>query len=243
METARLIPYAAADGPTNMASDEAMADAAAEGLVSLRFYGWSAATVSLGYFQPAAVREGDLLLASLPWVRRPSGGATLVHHHELTYALALPAVIAGRDISAWIRRAHVWIADALNALIGRRVVESVTDERILGNVLCFQKQTVGDLALAGHKIVGSAQRKHRGALVQHGSILLRQSEYAPLLPGIFELAGADLAVEAVMAELLRRWPSLLNIPLSAGSWTRDEEATIARLRVEKFGSDRWNFKR
>ncbi|MBX9680451.1 MAG: lipoate--protein ligase family protein [Gemmataceae bacterium] len=226
-----------------MASDEAMADAAANGLTSLRFYGWSAATVSLGYFQHAAVREADPSLAPLPWVRRPSGGATLVHHHELTYALALPAVIAGRDISSWIRRAHGWIADSLNTLIGRPLVESVADQRILGSVLCFQKQTVGDLTLAGFKIVGSAQRKHRGALVQHGSILLRQSEHAPLLPGIRELARVELAAEEAVDELLRRWPLLASIPLSLGTWSHDEETTIAHLRAEKYASDRWNFKR
>ena len=46
----RLLPYAVADGAVNMATDEALVHAAAEGVASLRFYGWTTATVSLGYF-------------------------------------------------------------------------------------------------------------------------------------------------------------------------------------------------
>src|SRR5205814_9219218 len=87
----RLLPYAVADGPHNMAADEVLLESAAAGIASLRFYGWSEATLSLGYFQPERLRHEDERLTGLPYVRRPSGGATLVHHHEVTYALALPA--------------------------------------------------------------------------------------------------------------------------------------------------------
>src|SRR5262245_26411902 len=86
----RLLPYAVADGPHNMAADEALLGSAVAGTASLRFYGWSPPTLSLGYFQPEGVRRRDARLAGLPYVRRPSGGRTLVHDRELTYALALP---------------------------------------------------------------------------------------------------------------------------------------------------------
>src|SRR5437899_518235 len=87
----RLLPFHIAAGPWQMAADEVLLESAVRGLASLRFYGWPAATLSLGYFQPAAVRRADPTLSALPWVRRPSGGSALVHHHEITYALALPA--------------------------------------------------------------------------------------------------------------------------------------------------------
>src|SRR4051812_16012691 len=87
----RLLPFVTADGPWQMAADEVMLEAAVAGTASFRTYGWTAVTLSLGYFQPAAVRLADPLLASLPFVRRASGGATLVHDREVTYALALPA--------------------------------------------------------------------------------------------------------------------------------------------------------
>ena len=87
--TIRLLPFAGADGATNMSADEALLESAVRGVASLRFYTWAAPTLSLGYFQHADVRDANL--ARLPWVRRSTGGGAIVHHHELTYALALPA--------------------------------------------------------------------------------------------------------------------------------------------------------
>src|SRR5262245_58596680 len=86
----RLFPFATADGATNMARDEAMLESAATGNVAaLRFYTWSEPTVSLGYFQQSESRAIPNL-KSLAWVRRSTGGAAIVHHHELTYSFALP---------------------------------------------------------------------------------------------------------------------------------------------------------
>ena len=110
-----LLPLASADGAHNMAADEVLLESAGRGIASLRFYTWTPATVSLGYFQPQRVRQDDARLASLPFVRRPSGGMTLVHDQELTYALALPAgppwQVAGQ--SPWLCRMHAITGAAL----------------------------------------------------------------------------------------------------------------------------------
>ncbi|MFL5922767.1 MAG: lipoate--protein ligase family protein, partial [Gaiellaceae bacterium] len=66
----RLLPLAEGDGPWHMAADEVLLESAGAGVASLRFYVWSRPTLSLGYFQPEAVRRSDPLLAELPWVRR-----------------------------------------------------------------------------------------------------------------------------------------------------------------------------
>src|SRR5947207_926902 len=90
-----------------MAADEVMLESAGQGIASLRFYEWSLPSLSLGYFQSAEMRLHDPALAGLEWVRRLTGGGALVHDHELTYALALPAS------SPWLRelgRANEWIA-------------------------------------------------------------------------------------------------------------------------------------
>ena len=93
---------------------------AVEGAASLRFYGWSEPVLSLGYFQPEQARRQDSILAQLPFVRRPSGGKALVHHHELTYALALPAGSPWQTGETrgvkWIRRMHTILAAALDTL-------------------------------------------------------------------------------------------------------------------------------
>src|SRR5207249_2965292 len=108
--TIRLLPFATADGAHNMAADEVLLESAATGAASLRFYGWSEPTLSLGYFQPEVTRQGNPLLAGLPYVRRPTGGMTLVHHHELTYALALPTPAKAQP---WLCRMHGIIGHAL----------------------------------------------------------------------------------------------------------------------------------
>ena len=66
------------------------------------------------------------------------------------------------------------------------------EEKKLGPFLCFQHQTPGDLLVAGHKVVGSAQRRPHGATMQHGSILLRRSPHAPALPGIADLSETPI---------------------------------------------------
>jgi len=55
MSVVRLLPFREADGPHNMAADEMLLEAAGVGQASLRFYGWSAPELSLGYFQPHTV--------------------------------------------------------------------------------------------------------------------------------------------------------------------------------------------
>ncbi len=67
----RLLPWRVADGVSNMAADEGLLEAAAAGIASLRFYAWSRATLSLGYFQPHASRHNPEVLGDLPYVRRP----------------------------------------------------------------------------------------------------------------------------------------------------------------------------
>src|SRR5207249_11851098 len=68
-----------------------------------------------------------------------------------------------------------------------------------GTFLCFQHYTPGDLLVGSAKVVGSAQRRARSAFLQHGSILLARSPYAPALAGIRELTGRDLAIAEVCA--------------------------------------------
>src|SRR5829696_8825707 len=125
MSAIRLLPWMTTDGPWNMAADEALLASAAAGVASLRFYGWTEPTLSLGYFQPHAPARSLPALASLAWVRRPSGGLALVHHHEVTYALALPPGAAWQPAGqSWLIRMHEVIHEALLAFgVEARVCE------------------------------------------------------------------------------------------------------------------------
>jgi lipoate-protein ligase A len=246
MNTIRLLPFSAADGATNMAADEVLLESAADrGVATLRFYTWADPTLSLGYFQPAAVRDETPNLLPLPWVRRATGGAAIVHHHELTYALAVPF---GKDWQprgeSWICRFHHVVEAVLSdfGVTARGVV--CGEEQKFGGVLCFLHQTPADLTINGSKVAGSAQRKLRGALLQHGSLLLRRSEYAPPLPGIFDAAGKDLFTpEAFAKHITEHFAIDSGFAIESGVWTAGEKVRIPEVRAEKYANAEWNGKR
>jgi lipoate-protein ligase A len=239
----RLLPDAAADGPHNMAADEVLLEAALAGVASLRFYGWEPATLSVGYFQPARVRLADERLAALPYVRRPSGGGTLIHHHEVTYAFGLPAGPPWQTGPSWLLRMHELIAAALAALgVTARLHVPAGDAPFHG-FLCFQHRTAGDLLLGPGKVVGSAQRRQHRALLQHGSMLLAASPHAPMLPGIRELSGRTLGTDETCAAVQEEWGRATGWPLRAGDWTDAERRRIEELAGGKYGRDEWNGKR
>ncbi len=250
-QTVRLLPFASADGATNMAADEAMLESAAArphgtnaAVASLRFYTWTEPTVSLGYFQHAEERARDANLARLAWVRRSTGGAAIVHHHELTYALALPPGREWTSSENWICRFH----HVLQAVLKARGVASHAvacgEERRLGEVVCFLHQTPGDLLIDGSKVAGSAQRKMRGALLQHGSILLRKSEFAPHLPGICDNpVRPQFAPEALAGRLSEAFALDTGWTITPGAWTAEELARTVAVRAEKYANPAWNEKR
>jgi lipoate-protein ligase A len=230
-----------------MAADDVLLESAATGVASLRFYGWSAATLSLGYFQPEQVRCRDPRLAALPYVRRPTGGATLIHHHELTYALALPAGLPwqapDQPVASWLGRAHTIIAAALEDLGVRSDIGPGQDEPAFTGFLCFQHLTTGDLLIGLDKVAGSAQRRHRGALLQHGAILLAASPHAPTLPGIRELTGITVTVPDLIEALRRQWIRRTGWEFRDGEWSDDERRRLDELAEHKYRQLSWNARR
>jgi len=239
MPTCRLLPTTAAPGATNMALDEALLRSALEHQVaSLRFYTWSEPTLSLGYFQKHADRR-----PGVAWVRRPTGGDAILHDDELTYCLALPAGPPWHTPEGWLCRFHHVIAAALRGFgIETRAVACGEEQR-LGPLLCFQHQTPADLRIDGHKVVGSAQRRPRGALMQHGSILLRTSRHAPSLPGITELTGVYPAVPELSRVIADELAKDTGWTLEPADWTDDERRTAAELERDKYAGAEWNEKR
>lgn len=258
--TLRLLPFASCDGPFNMAADEVLLESASDrGVASLRFYTWTEPTLSLGYFQPAGVRDEEVAahsnraetssarpvgLAGLAWVRRATGGAGIVHHHELTYALALPPGREWASAEPWICRFHHVLRAVLAGHGVRAHAVVCGEERKLGEVLCFLHQTPGDLLVNGSKVAGSAQRKRKGALLQHGSLLLARSEFAPMLPGINDAAGRDLFTAETLADALRdHLATDTGWKIAPGDWTGEERERVPVIRAEKYVNPDWNEKR
>jgi lipoate-protein ligase A len=205
-----------------MAADESLLRSAVERRVAaLRFYTWTEPTLSLGYFQPHADRLNDPPLC----------------------AVALPAGPPWHTAESWICRFHHAVTAALGHFGVRARSVVCGEEKKLGPFLCFLHQTPGDLLVEGHKVVGSAQRRPHGSLLQHGSILLRRSEHAPELPGIEDMSrvavpGSDLE-HAIVTELV----AATGWTFEPGEWTGDERRHAAGLEREKYGASAWNTRR
>jgi lipoate-protein ligase A len=240
----RLLPFETLSGPENMAADEVLLEAAEGGQPSLRFYAWQSPTLSLGYFQPEAVRQTDPQLRLLPFVRRSSGGATLVHDQELTYAIALPSGSIWQPRGqSWICRMHEIIARALTSVGIMAISVKCGEEKKSGEILCFLHQTPGDLVLGGHKIVGSAQRKQRGAILQHGAILLAKSASTPNLPGIREISKLEISAGDLTPAIRMTLEHKTGWRCSEYTWKPEELRRIAELAHDKYAHESWNSKR
>jgi len=216
--TCHLLPYEQGDGPANMALDEALLDfvAAGDEAAFLRTYGWTVPTLSLGYFQHLAQARAEPRWREVPTVRRCSGGGAIWHHHELTYAVVVPASHPlARPSTGLYRAVHTAIADTLESLDVRAslrgdAVDSRNCER-RRPLLCFTDTNPEDIVTYGIKIAGSAQRRRGGAVLQHGSVLLARSCRTPELLGICDVA--DLPAEPLdwSERLLERIPDALGL--------------------------------
>jgi lipoate-protein ligase A len=214
------------DGATNMAIDEALLEhAGATGNIYLRFYTWSEPTLSLGYFQSHGDRKLHDASMTCPLVRRSTGGGAIVHDHELTYSLSVPVKNrAGRQNRSLYTLVHEALVATLKSFdVSTRLADFVHPPRnACQPFLCFERRTVGDVLLNSHKICGSAQRRRHGAVLQHGSVLLKSSAHATELSGAndfahIEINAAELAVKwskRVMEEL-GIVPSEKPLPVSA----------------------------
>jgi lipoate-protein ligase A len=83
--------------------------------------------------------------------------------------------------------------------------------------LCFQRRAAGDVLLGPDKIAGSAQRRRRGAILQHGSLLVRRSAAAPELPGLEDLAGRSVPRQTIQEVWLHRLGVQLGLRWAEGS--------------------------
>jgi lipoate-protein ligase A len=236
----------ALDGPTNMARDEHLLCSEKYRPAAIRIYSWSPPTISLGCFQRyAQLAELSAELRDLAVVRRPTGGGAILHDREVTYCLivddSLP--VARQAPVELYRLVHAIWRDALDADGAR--VEMAPEHFPLpsprsGPFFCFEKPGRTDLVVGRAKLLGSAQRRIPGRVLQHGSLLLgRRFAGHP---------GADLGepepqrVGRWVEGFLERLAGALSLELRSAEWLPGASADIERRR-RHYASDAWTRKR
>jgi lipoyl(octanoyl) transferase len=159
-------------GWLNMGIDAALLERADRGERWLRLYAWEP-TLSFGRHEPAARRYDRTAIeaSALAVVRRPTGGRAVWHAGELTYAVAAPVTGLGSLREAY-QRIHLVLRDALRQLGAPAELARARGRQTVDAGACFAGSAGGEVEVHGRKIVGSAQLRHNGALLQHGSVLL-----------------------------------------------------------------------
>jgi lipoate-protein ligase A len=111
--------------------------------------------------------------------------------------------------------------------------------------LCFSRGDECDVVLAGFKVLGSAQRRRKGAILQHGSLVYRRSEFAPQFPGLFELAPHCGAVDiaALQQRLAEAVSGIFGTTIALGSLSPAVQEQARALEAERYAADAWNKRR
>jgi len=206
-----------------MAVDERLMESVREGSGPiLRFYRWSPACLSFGRNQPTAGGSLDpdrLARLGVDVVRRPTGGRTVLHGDELTYAVVAPDRIFGTPRAAY-RRINSILLEGLarlgapvslqGALAGRSPIPST--------VPCFAEPVEGEVLAVGRKLIGSAQLCRDGVLLQHGSLPLRASSAHIEAAAVLGLDPGHPAFLATVLDPLPAWATIVEALTSA--WER-----------------------
>lgn len=242
------VESAACAGSWNMATDEYLLEAAlADNLKAVRMYRWEQATISLGYFQDSNDDALSSTFQNLPAVRRLSGGGAILHHRELTYSFVLPADDPlTREPTELYTRVHAAIIDVLREFGVDCVMRGEDGPESNEPFLCFVRGDRHDIHCNGNKVVGSAQRRRKGAVLQHGSILLAHSPNAPQIPGICDLtenlkneAALSGRIDDLEAQLGTAIAETLGSVKRIDTWPDGATARIAELQQDRYRSLSW----
>jgi lipoate-protein ligase A len=241
--TLRVLHDPPLPGAANMARDDALLELVGLGTSppTLRFYQWDPPTISLGYFQKYAdyaalpPPAGELAV-----VRRPTGGGAILHDHELTYSIALPLghpLLTGGPNRLY-ELAHTALLDALAQASVSAAWSGFTDDSgpAKGPFFCFARRHRFDVLVGADKLAGSAQRRTKSAVLQHGSVVLERrfdQQPAASITGATEFAARALA-DAMTASIAK----ITGASFQPGAWNDEEIARAADLIV-KHTSQEW----
>ncbi|MDB4915056.1 MAG: biotin/lipoate protein ligase [Gemmatimonadetes bacterium] len=244
-------------GPDNMAMDDAlMARARQSGESVLRVYSWAQPVLSLGRNQPARdiYDLGTLAASGIDVVRRPTGGRALLHHREITYSVTAP-VDPSLGLAETCHQINLLLVRALGTLgIAAAIARPTSAALQPSERPCFAEPAAGEIVVEGRKLVGSAQWRDDGALLQHGSVIVHDDQRR--IPSLMRAPSQASPSPATMSELLGRavepaeFAEVLfrmlrdTVDSSATSLSADEVQSLATdTYVDRYRDPSWTWRR
>ena len=109
--------------------------------------------------------------------------------------------------------------------------------------MCFERRSDGDIVIKEYKVVGSAQRRIKQSLLQHGSILQKRSRFAPGLSGILDLSNFYLNREELSKLLAAKVFKCLRVQAFEGTLKASEVEAAKKAHSLQFNSEQWNHQR
>lgn len=250
----RLVIDGGFSGASNMARDEALAlSTGRRGASTLRVYRFQPPAISIGRFQD--INRGIDLDAcreqGVDVVRRPSGGLAMLHADDFTYSVTLP--IDESDLAAK-KRCFALVAEGIVESLSRLGVTSVVVAHGGGvktaSAWCLESAFGVDIEFDGRKICGSAQRVFHGAMLQHGTLFLRENRRLleavtdsppgrrahPPLATLDEACGREITWGEVAGAFSVGFSSGLGVKLEPVELSDEELSLACRLEEEKYRS-------
>jgi lipoyl(octanoyl) transferase len=176
----RFIKSSASSAAWNMALDEAILTTTVQkkSLPTLRLYSWEVPSLSLGYAQTS--EDVDVIeLSKRNWqlVRRPTGGRAILHTDEITYCITAPLddpLVTGSLLESY-QRISIVLQKSLLLLGANTFANNKSDtlsDQSRKDPVCFQTPSKFEITWNGKKLIGSAQARKLGGVLQHGSLPL-----------------------------------------------------------------------
>lgn len=262
----RLLIHEPARGALNMAVDEAIARAVAEGSAppTLRFYAWAPPCVSLGRHQPLAVIDTARCRAlGYDIVRRPTGGRAILHTDEFTYsAIASPdqPPMQGLVLDSYLRLSRGLVAGLARLGIAAEPAPAETRAGSDASAACFEVPSAHELVAAGRKLLGSAQNRRAKVVLQHGSLPLYgdltrlieclalpdEAERAKLRRALADHAGTveqilgrRVTFDEVASAMAAGFNEALGLELTSAALSPAELTLATTLAQEQYGAQAW----
>jgi len=247
------VPRPAAE---NMARDEYLFNLCHEKKCGfLRIYAWDRPSFSTGVSQKAekALNLDFIKTNGCAYVRRISGGKTVLHDQEITYAVASSEDLFFKEHDlhqSYLLISRVLVRALQSLGVDATLSKGSTSEMSRSLNPCFSFPTPNEIEVNGKKIIGSAQKRDKQALLQHGSIPLTMN-YDLYAGGANSSAQfikksmttwSDISTRSrqeLTAALVESFTSFVGSDFCPLELNRDDQQPLAAL-TEKYSSDEWN---